>query len=141
MDIECLTLLSSLRTKHGLHLTPDGDSMIINYAPTYRFKNDKTGVRPSAIKLRRYASLISERNEGERNRILEGKLCPVRAVEIYLKSTKESNNHFLFVNPNDFNKQLSSRQAAGLVQGLVKSADQHSVFTIRETRSFASSNA
>ena len=115
--------------------------MIINYCPSYRFKNDKTGDRPTAIKLKRYRSL-NRREEGNIENInLEEKLCPVKSIEIYLKATKSSHCNYLFVNPSDMNRPLTSRQAASLVQSLVLRADPHAVFSIRDMRSFASSCA
>ena len=130
--------LASVRTKHFLKFSPDNSTMIIHYAPNYRFKNDSTGERPLPIHLKRYQSILLASNSNTQYTASEDKLCPVMNVESYLHATRDTNCAFLFVNPNNTNNPLNARQAANLIQDLVRQADPLANFTIRNTREYAS---
>ena len=133
--------LASVRTPHFLKLSPDKSTMIINYAPNYRFKNDFTGERPQPIYLKRYRNILLEKDINSTYTEKDDKLCPVKSLEVYLNAIKDSNCPYLFVNYSGIDKPLQARQTANLVQDLVKTADPHANFTIRSTREYASTQA
>ena len=86
--------LASVRTPHLLKFSPDGQTLIIHYAPGYRFKNDKGPIKPTPITLVRYKEIVQRKEDEFGLANINEKLCPVRAVEQYLHTTRDSKSSF-----------------------------------------------
>ena len=82
--------LASVRVPHFLKLSPDKQTLIINYALGYRFKNDKTSDRPTPITLVRYKEIVRRSGRNTDFSVTDEKLCPVKAVENYLYATRNT---------------------------------------------------
>ena len=66
------------------------------------------------------------------------RLGPVRAVEQYFHTTRDSKSSFSFVNPGNRDNVLKAKTASNLVESLVKLADPSANFSVKNTRDFAS---
>ena len=111
--------LASLRTPHFCKLSPDGNTLIIQYAPSHRFKNDFKGDRPSPITITRYKEIRRRNNTLEQFNLTDELLCPVKATEVYLHATRNSRSQYLFVKPDNIHARIQAREASNLISNLV----------------------
>lgn len=82
--------------------------------------------------------LLLRNPSADRNTAQLEKLCPVKALEIYLRAMKESNNHYIFVKPCNFNTRIRGNLANSYLKKLLKRSVPGVHFFVKDLRLFSS---